>query len=146
MSISVTCPQCEKSLQVSEEHSGKLAKCPGCGNTIQIPALQQSTQEPNNAMSSPTHPQDAFIPDAPPVTPVGSYPQPAQYASQPNSNVGFHCPYCNSSMPPMVQSQISSAGWAVFVILLLFCLPLFWIGLLIKEEYRVCSSCGMKLG
>jgi hypothetical protein len=29
---------------------------------------------------------------------------------------------------------------------MLTCLPLFWIGLLMKEEVHFCSDCGMKLG
>jgi hypothetical protein len=30
--------------------------------------------------------------------------------------------------------------------MLLFCLPLFWVGLLVKDYYRVCSECGTRLG
>jgi hypothetical protein len=45
-----------------------------------------------------------------------------------------------------VRRRISTAGWVVFVALLLFCFPLSIIGLFIKEDYRVCSSCGIKLG
>jgi DNA-directed RNA polymerase subunit RPC12/RpoP len=59
---------------------------------------------------------------------------------------GFRCPYCHSDHVPVSRRKISAAGWVVFVILLLFCLPLFWIGLLITEEYRECSECGMKIG
>jgi len=33
----------------------------------------------------------------------------------------------------------------VFVVMLLFCWPLFFIGLLMKEEYQVCSDCGARL-
>lgn len=60
--------------------------------------------------------------------------------------VGFRCPYCQSAYPPMVMQRISAGGWVVFAVMILFCLPLFWIGLLMKEDYRVCTSCGMKLG
>ncbi len=41
--------------------------------------------------------------------------------------------------------RISVAGWIVFAVLLLFCFPLFWIGLLIKEEYRSCYECGVRI-
>jgi len=33
----------------------------------------------------------------------------------------------------------------VLIVMLFFCAPLFFIGLLITEEYRVCSDCGAKL-
>jgi DNA-directed RNA polymerase subunit RPC12/RpoP len=59
---------------------------------------------------------------------------------------GFRCPYCGSREVPVTRSKISAAGWVTFVVLLLFCLPLFWIGLLIKEEYRECYECGMRIG
>ena len=59
----------------------------------------------------------------------------------------FRCPYCKSDEVPVRKSQVSQAGWIVFILMLLFlCLPLCWIGLLIKEEYRVCADCGSKLG
>jgi hypothetical protein len=34
----------------------------------------------------------------------------------------------------------------VLVAMLFFCPPLFFIGLFIKEEFRVCSQCGIRLG
>jgi hypothetical protein len=58
----------------------------------------------------------------------------------------FKCPYCGAEAPPTVRRRISTAGWVVLVVLLLVCLPLFWIGLLIREDYRVCSQCGVNLG
>jgi hypothetical protein len=62
------------------------------------------------------------------------------------SRVGFRCPFCQSRDLPVEQSKISTAGWITFVLFLLFFCPLCWIGLLMKESYRVCGSCGMKLG
>ena len=59
---------------------------------------------------------------------------------------GFRCVYCGTSRPPEVCSKISTAGWVLFVVLLISCFPLCVIGLFIKEDYRVCSSCGIKLG
>jgi hypothetical protein len=41
----------------------------------------------------------------------------------------------------LVATKISSEGWLAFILLLFFCAPLFWIGLLMKEEYRVCPVC-----
>lgn len=59
---------------------------------------------------------------------------------------GYRCPHCHSTYPPRVVKRISSEGWVVFALLLFFCFPLFWIGLLIKEEYRTCVACGATFG
>lgn len=58
----------------------------------------------------------------------------------------LHCPYCRAHAPALVQQRISTAGWITFGVLLFVFLPLFWIGLLIKENYYVCSHCGVRLG
>src|SRR5688572_5899469 len=55
--------------------------------------------------------------------------------------VGFQCPYCRTTIPPVTRERVSQTGWIVLALLIIFCLPLFWIGLLIKEPYRVCSQC-----
>ena len=59
---------------------------------------------------------------------------------------GFACPFCRAHGAPLQRAKISTAGWIVFAVLLLLCFPLFWIGLLMKETYRVCGSCGSNLG
>jgi DNA-directed RNA polymerase subunit RPC12/RpoP len=59
---------------------------------------------------------------------------------------GFRCPYCGTDEPPIRRSRVSTGGWIVFVALLFVCLPLFWVGLLMTEEYTVCYDCGIKLG
>lgn len=59
---------------------------------------------------------------------------------------GFRCPYCRTSERPYVSTQISPAGWVIFVVMLLTCLPLFFIGLLMTEEVRTCSDCGVRIG
>ncbi|HZO73421.1 MAG TPA: LITAF-like zinc ribbon domain-containing protein [Ktedonobacteraceae bacterium] len=58
----------------------------------------------------------------------------------------LHCPYCRTYAATYIQKRISTAGWITFGVLLLVFLPLFWIGLLIKEDVYVCSGCGIKLG
>lgn len=64
-----------------------------------------------------------------------------QYLSQP-----YRCPHCMSQFLPRVEKRISTAGWVTFAVLLVFFFPLFWIGLLIKEETRTCPSCNMTVG
>jgi hypothetical protein len=58
----------------------------------------------------------------------------------------YRCPRCGSQNPPLITRQISTAGWITFAVLLATTGILFWIGLLIKEDVRVCSTCNLKLG
>jgi RNA polymerase subunit RPABC4/transcription elongation factor Spt4 len=58
---------------------------------------------------------------------------------------GYRCPNCQSAYPPVAEKRISTEGWVVFAALLIFCLPLFWIGLLMKEELRICPMCRARL-
>lgn len=58
---------------------------------------------------------------------------------------GYRCPNCQSTYPPVAEKRISMEGWIVFCALLIFCLPLFWVGLLMKEEQRVCPMCRARL-
>lgn len=57
----------------------------------------------------------------------------------------YRCPNCMSQFLPRIEKRISTAGWITFAILLVFFFPLFWIGLLIKEEVHTCPSCNMRL-
>ncbi|HEY3963122.1 MAG TPA: LITAF-like zinc ribbon domain-containing protein [Planctomycetaceae bacterium] len=59
--------------------------------------------------------------------------------------VGFECPFCHSRTPPNVLSNTSTAGWVIFGLLLLTCFPVCFLGLLVRDQYHVCASCGIKL-
>ncbi len=69
--------------------------------------------------------------------------QPFQHSPAMTNN--YHCPRCHSQLFPRTTRQISTAGWIVFAVLLVTFFPLFWIGLLIKDEVRVCPVCNLKL-
>jgi hypothetical protein len=75
--------------------------------------------------------------DAPPPAPVQPLPRPQGIGAPAH----FRCPHCQSTAPPVVARRIGTAGWVVFFALLIFCFPLCFIGLFIKEEYRMCSWC-----
>ena len=87
---------------------------------------------------------------APPAQQARQWPAPPQSAaSGPAGNFGFMCPFCRYQGPPVIQQQVSSGGWILFVILLLFCLPLCWLPFVMdgcKDEIRKCASCGARLG
>ena len=52
------------------------------------------------------------------------------------------CRYCGSDRRPIVRERTAPAGWAFVVLFSLFCFPLLWVGLLIKEQRLVCPDCG----
>ena len=86
----------------------------------------------------PTFPQYQQIPPPIPVY-VQAYPVYQQ-------NV-WRCPFCQSNAGYEFISRTSSIGWALFVVMLLFlCLPLCWIGLLIKDDFQRCRNCFIRLG
>jgi hypothetical protein len=72
---------------------------------------------------------------------------PQQYVVAAYAPLGpvLHCPYCHAHAPVLIQQRISTAGWVLFAVLLFITLIFCWVGLLIKENYYVCSRCGMKL-
>ncbi|QUW03037.1 LITAF-like zinc ribbon domain-containing protein [Chloracidobacterium validum] len=55
------------------------------------------------------------------------------------------CPHCQTNSPPHMRSRVAPGGWITMAILLLLCWPLFWIGLLVREDYLRCSNCGKRL-
>lgn len=65
----------------------------------------------------------------------------AQFLNQP-----YHCPHCMSQLLPQIERRISTAGWITFAVLMVFFFPLFWIGLLIKEDVRTCPNCLSRVG
>ncbi|MGI8786576.1 MAG: LITAF-like zinc ribbon domain-containing protein [Pyrinomonadaceae bacterium] len=72
--------------------------------------------------------------------------RPQPLVHQPNNMAyGYRCPRCASQAFPTVRRRISTAGWITFAVLLattgIFC----WIGLLIKEDVRVCPVCNLQL-
>jgi hypothetical protein len=60
-----------------------------------------------------------------------------------SSSSGVVCPMCRQGTEYVPSDQISVAGWVVFAVLIAVgCLPLCWIGLLIKETKYRCARCG----
>ena len=73
-------------------------------------------------------------------------PAPLTYQQTRQMGQPFRCPHCMSQYLPRIERRISTAGWITFAVLLVFFFPLFWIGLLIKEDVQVCQSCQTKVG
>lgn len=92
--------------------------------------LANNQQYPNQHMVSPPYNQQQSL-------------QP-QY--QNTLSNGYHCPFCNTNAAPIIVKKVSATGWAVFTVLLITTFILFWIGLLIQEERRICPVCNMRVG
>ena len=73
-------------------------------------------------------------------------PQPLVQQQPQNMAYGYHCPRCSSQMMPKVVKRVSTAGWITFAVLMVTTGIFFWIGLLIKEDVRLCPVCNFKLG
>jgi len=124
--------------------AGKLFTCSYCGKSRKLPPLASASQAVATPESEPELPplvrKSTFVPFQP-----GQGAPPSAFGT-PVQSVGFECPFCHSRNPPIVHSKVSTAGWVIFVLLLLSCFPLCIIGLMMKEQFRVCESCGIKLG
>jgi lipopolysaccharide-induced tumor necrosis factor-alpha factor len=58
------------------------------------------------------------------------------------------CPFCGTDMPPtMVREGLTTNGWILFAVLLLFCIPLCWLPFVLdgfkKTEWK-CPRCQQK--
>ena len=117
------CPSCRAEVQVPENLFGQRVKCPTCGGIFTAPTS---------------------VGVAPESIPTAAIEPPRPAPPPPES--GFRCPFCKTTRRPVIREQISVGGWIVFAVLMFVCLPLFWIGLLMKENVHYCGDCGMKLG
>jgi RNA polymerase subunit RPABC4/transcription elongation factor Spt4 len=122
----VTCDSCGR---VNDE-STRI--CRYCGTVLERKASAQQVRD--------------YTPPAVDASGIGSAPQAVESYSPPGVVAGgYRCPNCQSTYPPIVEKRISVEGWIVFCALLIFCLPLFWVGLLMKEKQSVCPMCRTRL-
>jgi DNA-directed RNA polymerase subunit RPC12/RpoP len=73
-------------------------------------------------------------------------PQPLAFRPPQPMSTGYRCPRCMSNVMPRTERKISTGGWITFAVLLVTFFPLFWIGLLIKEDVHTCPACNMRIG
>lgn len=124
----INCPSCHHELQVPDELLGRVVKCPVCERMFSTPATIEEAA-PDVRTASPDTATPAKAPTDKPL---------------PGAE-GFRCPFCQSTAKPLVREKISVGGWVVFAVMLFMCFPLFWIGLLMKDTYHVCRTCGIQL-
>ncbi|MDQ3908592.1 MAG: LITAF-like zinc ribbon domain-containing protein [Acidobacteriota bacterium] len=129
--LNLNCPNCDH----SNPHVARI--CRYCGQALR----------PGDEAPRPTDyaaPQGSYVPshDWASSAPLPAPPAYATPQAQPSlSAENFRCPYCQTTQPPVVATRISTGGWIVFAALIIACLPLCFIGLLIKEQYTMCSWC-----
>ena len=133
--------RCDACRTLNEDNA---RSCTWCGTSLWLsgrtptgdmhrgPATQEQQQR-----------QSAYTPPAPNAYAPPAVQQPPHIKPRP---AGYSCPYCHSTAPPFALQKISEAGWIVFAMMMLFCFPLFWVGLLMKEDQRYCSACRARLG
>lgn len=125
--------------------AGQTARCPHCQGLLTLPASPINV-EPVILTPLPPGP-DAYRSDRDDdLARPSRRSRRREYDEDDRGRGGFRCPFCKTSSPPYVRSKISTAGWVLFVVLLLGCFPVCWVGLLITENYRVCDECGITLG
>jgi lipopolysaccharide-induced tumor necrosis factor-alpha factor len=153
--IRYTCPSCQAVLSSPPGSEGTTQACSECGQRLEVPYPQEAprVESVRNRPEPPARRRPEEEERRPARDDEERRPRRDNYDEDDREGRRsarrrgqFECPYCHTTYPPVTRSQISTAGWIVFVILLLFCLPLCFIGLFIKEEYRVCSECGNRIG
>ena len=152
--VRFACPRCSTVMQTGSDKVGYDVACPHCAHRFRL-------IEPDEVSAGPSSSGSAEAPTMPPVSsPMPKQPMPAyepqtfqpspsgtnltRVASVPGS-VPYSCPYCQTHAPPIWKSEVSQIGWIVFVILLLTTCVFCFAGLLIRDRYRVCSQCGIRL-
>ncbi|WP_254506858.1 LITAF-like zinc ribbon domain-containing protein [Anatilimnocola floriformis] len=136
------CPHCATPITGAGIAPGTLAQCPSCHGQFTMPGQAGFSAQGFAAQSypAPSYAAQVFPEQS---YPASGFPAPTMTLT---TRGKFSCPFCHTTVPPRVNKRISTAGWVVFVVLLLFCLILAPIALFITEDYRSCSSCGIKLG
>jgi len=72
-------------------------------------------------------------------------PQPLAFQQPQNMAYGYRCPRCASQAFPKTVRKVSTVGWIVFAVLLAMTGIFFWIGLLIREDVRICPACNLRI-
>lgn len=166
----VACPTCDARLKAPESAAGKSVKCPKCGATIALPApAEGSPSAPVLARPRVVEPP-ADEPDERPRPSKRSRRRREEDGDDDRpsrrSDRGFRCPYCGTDEFPTTRGKTSSGGCVMCIVGLFSCLAFFlagfclfplWLGLLVsvplsvvgllmRENYRECSDCGMRIG
>lgn len=168
--VRFACPRCQTIMQTGSEKVGYDVACPHCAHRFRLvdsDATDSSTRNATQTVSDERTLPPTTLPNSDQLE-LGELDGPAASSSRtlglansnkpgPNSErvvshypvtnpqPGFRCPYCQSTRPPSWKSEVSQIGWIVFAILLVTTCVCCWVGLFIRDKYRVCSQCNIRL-
>ena len=127
MTIDFHCPHCDKSLKTSEDKAGRQAKCPGCGEVIDIPGTREpevdSTPQAESLEVESTSDRLSL-----PTTPGGTRPCPM--CGEQIKAAAIRCRFCGEvfqspehgrgrpsgfrEMRPFPPGEVISEAWRIF--------------------------------
>ncbi len=154
--VRFSCPRCKTIMQTAAEKVGYDVACPHCAHRFRLieqdnPSVadraNETTLPPANSPLSGKQlpPKESSSvasmeanPYAAPVAHVVPGALPAGGA--------YSCPYCQTTSPPLWKSEVSQVGWIVFAILLVTTCVFCFAGLFIRDKFRICSKCRVRLG
>ena len=129
------CPSCRIPLESQDDEAGLKVACPTCGQRMRVPRR-----------ISPTAPHGHDESDFPRPRRTYDYDKEGDVeAVQPVRRRHRECPHCGEAEGTYERKDIAQEGWVVLVILAVFFWPLFWIGLLMKQNFLICRACGFKI-
>ena len=169
--VRFSCPRCQTVMQTLADKVGGEVGCPQCQHKFRLvdtgPSENQATMDfsdrgsdaptmpPQNAPAGSSWSQSDSYANA--SNPSGGWQQPAKFESPPANpyahnglssgltGQSFACPYCQTTNPPIWRSEVSTIGWIVFAVLLVTTCVFCFVGLFIRNRYRVCSQCRVRL-
>lgn len=156
----IGCPHCAFRFQLNPPGStSSTSTAVGSAMTDQSTSDNIPASSPSTYLDSPTLPPKSVERPSAQSVPLQSVPvqpnHPHGYVPDERSASfvdigGAHgpppCPNCNSRAPALVKSEVSTVGWIIFAILLMTTVVFCWIGVLIRDKYRICSYCKIRLG
>lgn len=165
--VRFSCPRCNTMMQTAAEKVGYDVACPNCAHRFKLVESDTPSANSPNApgsstddvtmppRNSPVVPQEPaaqpFSQSQPATSPnqatTNPYIAPATpVASAPQYHQSYSCPYCQTKIAPEWKSEVSTVGWIVFGVLLISTCFGCFIGLFIRDKYRICSQCKIRLG
>jgi|GEM_PF-1528517 len=143
--LSSPCPFCETPLQVLSHQISRGVQCPYCQTELTL-----EVDDENQPFFRITQPEEAPVEAMTPVVRPNVTQPPALLPGQQRPMRSVHgagsCYNCGSAQRPVPKSEMSQAGLIVLIVMLFACFPLFWIGLLMKDTFLVCPTCGIRRG
>lgn len=150
------CPQCQTRLSVDPGHVGGEVKCPGCATIFRAtrtdappppktgPSRRGKLERLGSGSADPDDRSDEDDRNERRRSRRSRRrDEDDEYDDGDRRSRRGGCRSCGCR-ETIHKSEISTAGWVTFAVLLAVCWPLFWIGLLMKEEYRACADCGRR--